>query len=91
MGIILLNIKARVRRTFLYDFVFTVREARQVKLWSKKAERLKSFYSTLIGLNGLVFDIGANVGTRVNVFLSLGLRVVAVEPQRKCVRILSPP
>jgi len=28
----------------------------------------------------LVFDVGANVGNRVEVFLSLGARVVAVEP-----------
>jgi FkbM family methyltransferase len=32
----------------------------------------------------LCFDIGANVGRRTKVFLELGARVVAVEPQEHC-------
>ncbi len=32
----------------------------------------------------MVFDIGANMGSMTEIFLSLGARVVAVEPQDKC-------
>lgn len=35
-----------------------------------------------------MFDIGANHGNRTELFLDLGLRVVAVEPQPDCVEIL---
>lgn len=48
----------------------------------------RSFYSQFLLNNDLVFDVGANVGNRVDIFLSLGCRVVAVEPQRDCVRYL---
>ena len=34
----------------------------------------------------LVFDIGANIGNRTEIFLSLGASVVAFEPQPKCAK-----
>jgi hypothetical protein len=37
------------------------------------------FYSQFVSPGDLVFDIGANVGDRTAVFVSLGARVVAVE------------
>ncbi len=46
-----------------------------------RARRDRQFYSQFIGKGALVFDIGAHVGNRVNVFLRLGARCVAVEPQ----------
>ncbi|TDH34924.1 FkbM family methyltransferase [Pseudohoeflea suaedae] len=42
---------------------------------------LKRFYRDLISPGDLVFDIGAHVGSRSHTLLSLGARVVAVEPQ----------
>ena len=43
------------------------------------AERV--FYRQFVRRNDLVFDVGANVGRKAEVFLSLGARVVAFEPQ----------
>jgi FkbM family methyltransferase len=43
-----------------------------------------SFYSQFIKKNDLCFDVGANVGNRVDVFLDLGCTVVAIEPQKAC-------
>jgi FkbM family methyltransferase len=48
-----------------------------------------AFYRRFLNQGDLVFDIGANVGNRVQVFLEIGCRVVAVEPQPGCVRILN--
>jgi FkbM family methyltransferase len=42
------------------------------------------FFSQFIGPNDLVFDVGANIGLRTEVFLALGARVVAFEPQPDC-------
>ena len=42
----------------------------------------QKFYASLIPQGGLCFDIGANHGEYTAAFLSLGARVVAVEPQR---------
>ncbi|MDH6100727.1 FkbM family methyltransferase [Anabaenopsis sp. FSS-46] len=36
----------------------------------------------------LIFDIGANVGNKTDVYLSLGCSVIAVEPDKRCVKIL---
>ncbi|OGW69860.1 MAG: hypothetical protein A2036_01345 [Omnitrophica bacterium GWA2_50_21] len=49
---------------------------------------MAKFYAQFIRAGGLCFDVGANVGNRVKVFLRLGSNVVAVEPQRNCSRIL---
>src|SRR6478735_2655 len=43
------------------------------------------FYGAFVGAGDLVFDVGAHVGNRTAVFLELGARVVAVEPQEQCV------
>jgi FkbM family methyltransferase len=46
------------------------------------------FYKKFLDSNSLVFDIGANYGNRVEMFLMTGAKVVAVEPQKKCCRYL---
>lgn len=53
--------------------------------------REEQFYrGLLVGLrrDDLVFDIGANVGSKTDIFLRLGARVVAVEPDEACQRTL---
>lgn len=49
----------------------------------------KKFYNQFIGKNKLFFDIGANIGFKTKVFRSLGINVVAVEPQENCFAILT--
>ncbi|MES2679008.1 MAG: FkbM family methyltransferase [Bacteroidota bacterium] len=44
----------------------------------------KKFYASFLSANDLVFDVGANLGNRVEVFLSLKNKVIAVEPQSYC-------
>jgi FkbM family methyltransferase len=53
--------------------------------WARRGRRL---YGQWIRPGSLCFDIGANVGDRSLIFLSLGAQVVAVEPQRECVAAL---
>lgn len=50
--------------------------------------RALAFYRPLVPSGGLVFDVGANLGRRTEVFRRLGARVVAVEPQPRCVDAL---
>lgn len=42
------------------------------------------FYKLFINSNDLVFDIGANLGNRIEPMLRIGARVVAAEPQSFC-------
>lgn len=44
----------------------------------------RRFYGAFVPRGGLCFDVGANLGDRTEFFLSLGARVVAVEPQALC-------
>lgn len=54
----------------------------------KQLPKRIEFYKKFIQQGDLVFDVGANVGNRVSVFLELGANVVAVEPQPACISTL---
>src|SRR5208282_4078227 len=56
--------------------------------WTEHDQEMSEFYSHFVSCNALCFDVGANVGNRVKILLSLGARVVAVEPQEQCVKDL---
>lgn len=51
-------------------------------------KKLLKFYSRFVKKDDLCFDIGANFGRRTEIFLKLGARVVAVEPQDACMKEL---
>lgn len=53
-----------------------------------RAADLDLFYRRFLAPDMLAFDIGAHVGDRTAAFRRLGARVVAVEPQPSCVRLL---
>lgn len=46
------------------------------------------FYGQFIAKDNLCFDVGANIGHKTDLFLKLGARVVAIDPQEECVRYL---
>jgi FkbM family methyltransferase len=48
----------------------------------------KALYSRFVNPGDLAFDVGANIGDRVAMLLSLGATVVAFEPQPICAREL---
>lgn len=52
-----------------------------------KKERY-TFYSRFLDNKSLYFDVGANIGNRIEPILKLGAKVIAVEPQKKCIQIL---
>lgn len=53
-----------------------------------RGRRLRRFYAEFVPPGGLAFDLGAHVGSRVLAWRRLGARVVAVEPQPGCQRVL---
>ena len=50
--------------------------------------RMAAFYRQFLAPGDLGFDIGAHVGSRVRAWRRLGVRVIAVEPQPDCLRVL---
>jgi FkbM family methyltransferase len=61
---------------------------KSVQAWTPHDDQMAGFYSQFVPAGSVCFDVGANIGNRVKVFLKLGAKVVAVEPQRQCQRIL---
>lgn len=47
-----------------------------------------AFYKQFVTKGDLCFDIGANIGNRVGPLLALGARVIAVEPNKNCCKML---
>jgi FkbM family methyltransferase len=53
-----------------------------------RRRRLSRFYAQFIRPGDLCFDIGSHVGSRLWAWSKLGARIVAVEPQPQCMRLL---
>lgn len=53
-----------------------------------RKNKMIRFYSFFINKQDLCFDVGANIGNRTEIFLKLGARVVAIEPQLTCFNVL---
>src|SRR5579872_2998798 len=82
-----LGLYERARESWIYDLYWTFADGRIVK--DRKREMI--FYRNLLDgfhKGGLIFDVGANQGYKSSLFLKLGARVVAVEPDELNQKIL---
>jgi FkbM family methyltransferase len=79
---------SKTKETGLRQFFRNIDPKPAFKRWGRR-NLLRRHYAGFIANGDLCFDIGANIGDRVGIFLSLGGRVVAVEPQPHCVEVLS--
>ncbi|MBF0593931.1 MAG: FkbM family methyltransferase [Candidatus Omnitrophica bacterium] len=58
---------------------------RWVFFWAHSFDKRKlAFYRQFVSPGDLCYDIGANIGQEIELFLRLGAKVVAVEPQEEC-------
>lgn len=64
------------------------RRAAKARRLQARRQKLQDLYGQWVQPNDLCFDIGANVGARVEMFRRLGARVVAAEPHEICLRAL---
>ena len=80
-------LKSALKNTALYRYYFALQQAALINQWSDEDQRRLEFYRRFVR-GGLVFDIGANLGNRTKIFVRLGCRVIAVEPQRNCAAAL---
>jgi FkbM family methyltransferase len=65
------------------------RDLRAFQEWTVTDQRRLDFYRQFVSKDSLVFDVGANLGNRSKIFLKLGARVVAFEPQEPCANFLN--
>ena len=76
-----------LKRTHLIGLARRIRDLGSPSIRSQNRLML-SFYRQFVRPEDLVYDVGANVGNRTTIFLKLGARVVAIEPQEACAREL---
>src|SRR5438552_5055310 len=82
-----IHLYQRLKESWLYDLFWRVADRRLIEERDREVE----FYrSVLAGFrkNDLIFDIGANNGSKTSTFLRLGARVVAVDPDESNQRVL---
>ena len=83
---------AITKKTGLLPYLHVLREKYFPTEYYKNAllegRKYVAFYSQFIQAGDLVFDIGAHKGHRTGIFLALGAKVVAVEPQKDCYKYL---
>lgn len=83
-----LGLHERLRASRLYDLYWR----RAAPELAARARQELDFYRRLLPSlrpGDTIFDIGANVGLKTGIFLRLGARVIAVEPDPKCKDILT--
>jgi FkbM family methyltransferase len=83
-----LGLYERLKASRVYDFYWTFVDPHWITDRSKEVE----FYRRTLGgfkKGDLIFDIGANDGYKTDVFLRLGARAVAVEPDETNLEILN--
>ncbi|MGB8474156.1 MAG: hypothetical protein WCE61_08740 [Candidatus Acidiferrum sp.] len=78
----------RLKASRVYDFYWSLVDPH----WLTDRDKEVDFYrTTLTGFQkgNVIFDIGANDGCKTDVFLRLGAKVVAVEPDDTNIKILN--
>jgi FkbM family methyltransferase len=90
MGIMKELAKNSLKRVDLYPGLQEVRRQIRRSLPREVRRRRDSarFYSRFIRDGDLCFDVGANIGDKTEIFLSLGARVVCIEPHPECLRCI---
>ncbi len=77
----------RVKASWVYDFYWRLADRCVV---DDRRQEVKFYCNVLQGFKkgDLIFDVGANVGYKADIFLRLGARVLAIEPDDSCQEIL---
>ena len=81
-------VKKGVRHTFIWGIIKHFRAYKIAKQWTTHDQEMLEFYSQFMSAGDVCFDVGANIGNRTKIFLKLGAKVVAVEPQKECLRVI---
>jgi FkbM family methyltransferase len=82
------GLKELVRQTKLFPHAKAAQEWLSPGRRRSRRNRM-AFYRDFVRPGELAFDVGANIGNRSEVFLALGARVVAVDPQPLCATTLA--
>lgn len=76
-------------KTALRTIAQCYRAQQEARRWTDLDQNMFDFYAQFISPGELFIDVGANMGNRTKVALRLGAKVVAIEPQEACARVLN--
>ena len=77
----------RLRASRVYDLYWRIADKRRIEARDREVDFYRGLFNGLHE-GDLVFDVGANDGTKTDVFLRLGARVLAIEPDERNQEIL---
>ncbi len=77
-----------LRRSLLYRRIWRLRNRKECRISSREEKRSVELFSMFLKQDSLCIDIGANIGAKTKIFLATGAKVVAIEPQAECVKLL---
>lgn len=85
------HMKEIVKKIGIYGHLKVYRDKFKSYLPNERLQHKKmlEFYRQFIKPDDIVFDVGANIGNRTDIFLELGATVVAIEPQPICLQQLN--
>jgi FkbM family methyltransferase len=84
-----MNIKSRVKELLGQYWIYRIRKlVGRNPEYHDPAQSDLQFYNSIINPGDLCFDIGANIGNKAAIFKALNAKVIAIEPQDECVKIL---
>lgn len=74
-----LGLHHRLRGSVMYDWYWRLMDSRMLE---RRHQQVQFYRQTLEGVRSshIVFDVGANHGNKTDIFLRLGVRVIAIEP-----------
>ncbi len=77
----------RAKISWIYEFYWTIVNR---EIIDDRKKELEFYRATLKGFRpgDVIFDVGANIGYKSDIFLRLGARVVAAEPEESCQKVL---
>jgi FkbM family methyltransferase len=82
-------IKSILYNTPLKSIIRDYKWRRELNKWSPREDLMFGFYRNFIHPGDIVFDVGAHIGNRTRIFFKLGASVIAVEPQKDCIKFLN--
>ena len=81
-------IKDRLKNIIGQDNIYYLRSLFPSKMEKEVFARRREFFAGFVNKQDLCFDVGANLGNRIEPFLALGAKVIALEPQDMCYKYL---
>lgn len=86
------KIEQAILNSSYYNFIrYNTLSDLVIELKSNKTKKNIAFYSDFLDAgtpDKTIFDIGANKGNKVNAFLKMGFKVIALEPEKKSIETL---